>query len=207
MINKIKQRILHNKKILYKKFSFTKQLIGYLLIAIGENLIHRKRQYSLICSIIEESLHSDDVRIKVEKTYQMPLYIRFQLKVIKPDHYDIDGSYFRREIASQLGCELSDIDTSVEDKTYYLDITRTALGNLEKGCTPYVPQAYHADFYDEYLEKAKKIVIKHKNPTVELLQEELDIGYARACRIMDELEEIGVLSKVKKGTQKRKLVN
>lgn len=46
---------------------------------------------------------------------------------------------------------------------------------------------------DELFEEAKEIVIRHQQGSISLLQRKLKIGYARAARLVDELEEAGVV--------------
>jgi S-DNA-T family DNA segregation ATPase FtsK/SpoIIIE len=46
---------------------------------------------------------------------------------------------------------------------------------------------------DELYEKAKSLVIQYQQGSVSLLQRKLKIGYARAARIVDELEEAGIV--------------
>lgn len=46
---------------------------------------------------------------------------------------------------------------------------------------------------DEMLENAKKIVMEHDKASASLLQRRLGIGYARAARLLDQLEELGVI--------------
>lgn len=46
---------------------------------------------------------------------------------------------------------------------------------------------------DDLFEKAKEIVIRHQQGSVSLLQRKLKVGYARAGRLMDELEQAGVV--------------
>ena len=46
---------------------------------------------------------------------------------------------------------------------------------------------------DELFEEAKGIVIRHQQGSISLLQRKLKIGYARAARLVDELEEAGVV--------------
>jgi S-DNA-T family DNA segregation ATPase FtsK/SpoIIIE len=49
------------------------------------------------------------------------------------------------------------------------------------------------DSRDELFFEAAKLVIRHQQGSASLLQRRLRIGYARAGRLIDELEEIGIL--------------
>lgn len=46
---------------------------------------------------------------------------------------------------------------------------------------------------DEMLENAKKIVMEYDKVSASLLQRRLVIGYARASRLLDQLEAVGVI--------------
>lgn len=46
---------------------------------------------------------------------------------------------------------------------------------------------------DELYEEARSIVVQHQKGSVSLLQRRLNIGYSRAARLMDELEEDGIV--------------
>ncbi|MCL5071328.1 MAG: hypothetical protein M1308_10600 [Actinobacteria bacterium] len=46
---------------------------------------------------------------------------------------------------------------------------------------------------DDLLEEAKEVVSKYERASTSLLQRRLQIGYARAARILDELERAGVV--------------
>lgn len=46
---------------------------------------------------------------------------------------------------------------------------------------------------DELFDKAREIVVRHQQGSVSLLQRKLKVGYARAGRLMDSLEEAGVV--------------
>ena len=46
---------------------------------------------------------------------------------------------------------------------------------------------------DELFEEAKEIVVRYQQGSISLLQRKLKIGYARAARLVDELEEAGVV--------------
>jgi S-DNA-T family DNA segregation ATPase FtsK/SpoIIIE len=46
---------------------------------------------------------------------------------------------------------------------------------------------------DELLEEAVRVVLNHRHGSVSLLQRRLKIGYSRAARLMDRMEEIGIV--------------
>jgi len=61
---------------------------------------------------------------------------------------------------------------------------------------------------DELFEKAQDIVIRYQQGSVSLLQRKLKIGYARAARIVDELEEAGIVGPpVQEGKAREVLVS
>lgn len=49
------------------------------------------------------------------------------------------------------------------------------------------------DERDEYFHEALKLVVQHQQGSISLLQRRLRIGYSRAARIIDELEEAGIV--------------
>ncbi len=55
------------------------------------------------------------------------------------------------------------------------------------------PGSVKAFEQDELFEQAREIVIRHQQGSISLLQRKLKIGYARAARLIDELEEEGVV--------------
>jgi S-DNA-T family DNA segregation ATPase FtsK/SpoIIIE len=46
---------------------------------------------------------------------------------------------------------------------------------------------------DELLRDAAKLVVSHQQGSTSLLQRRLKVGYSRAGRLMDQLEQIGVV--------------
>jgi DNA segregation ATPase FtsK/SpoIIIE, S-DNA-T family len=50
------------------------------------------------------------------------------------------------------------------------------------------------DDRDEMFEEAARLVVRHQQGSVSLLQRRLKIGYSRAARVMDQLEEAGIVS-------------
>jgi|GEM_PF-6506941 len=202
----IKATIIKYKQLLLHKLKQAFRYFGYFLIYTGETIIGVRSPYRLISYIIEHTLRSKDIVVHVVHAYEKPLFVRFQLKVSLPKPFNIDGDYFKRELSAQIGCHLSDINTDIENDTYYVEITKTAICNLEKGCTPFMPQAYKEDSYDDLIDDAKELVRQYSDISASLLQKRLKIGYARACRIMDELEELGLIAQAQ-GSKPRKVVN
>jgi S-DNA-T family DNA segregation ATPase FtsK/SpoIIIE len=58
---------------------------------------------------------------------------------------------------------------------------------------------------DELLEKALEVVKKHERASISLLQRRLRIGYARAARLIDAMEEEGIIGPDPGGGQSREL--
>ena len=46
---------------------------------------------------------------------------------------------------------------------------------------------------DELFEDAARIIVRHQQGSVSLLQRRLKVGYSRAARLVDELEAAGVV--------------
>jgi S-DNA-T family DNA segregation ATPase FtsK/SpoIIIE len=59
--------------------------------------------------------------------------------------------------------------------------------STDKSVTQYDPAA------DAIYKEAVKTVIRHKQGSVSLLQRRLGIGYQRAARLIDQLEESGIV--------------
>jgi S-DNA-T family DNA segregation ATPase FtsK/SpoIIIE len=51
----------------------------------------------------------------------------------------------------------------------------------------------HDPFDDELIREAAKLVVTHQQGSTSLLQRRLKVGYSRAGRLMDQLEELGVV--------------
>lgn len=58
---------------------------------------------------------------------------------------------------------------------------------------------------DELLEEAKKMVSQYKMVSASLIQRRLMTGYARAARILDQLEEAGYISSGEGGKPRKVL--
>ena len=58
---------------------------------------------------------------------------------------------------------------------------------------------------DEFFVEAAKIVIRHKEASVSMLQRRLDVGWARAGRIIDQLQQAGIVGPYQ-GSKSRKVL-
>lgn len=61
------------------------------------------------------------------------------------------------------------------------------------------------DEFDEFFEEAAKIVVRYKQASTSLLQRKLKIGYARAARIVDQLEREGIVGPPMEGNKAREV--
>lgn len=59
---------------------------------------------------------------------------------------------------------------------------------------------------DDLLEQAEQVVQEHERASISLLQRRLKIGYARAARLIDLLEEHGVISRAEPGGRAREIL-
>ena len=69
----------------------------------------------------------------------------------------------------------------------YLSLTEESSGEDQKELS------FESDSQDPLYEEAKRVVIEAKKASASLLQRKLRIGYARAARLLDILEEMGVV--------------
>ncbi len=58
---------------------------------------------------------------------------------------------------------------------------------------------------DEYFTEAARLAIRHKEASVSMLQRRLNVGWARAGRIIDQLEQAGIVGPYE-GSKSRKVL-
>ncbi|MEN3039462.1 MAG: DNA translocase FtsK, partial [Candidatus Kryptonium sp.] len=63
-----------------------------------------------------------------------------------------------------------------------------------------------SDEFDELFDEAAKIVVRYKQASTSLLQRKLKIGYARAARIVDQLEREGIVGPPMEGNKAREVL-
>ena len=67
------------------------------------------------------------------------------------------------------------------------------------------PDPSESDFFDELFEDAVILVVKDNQGSISYLQRKLRIGYSRAARIIDRMEEIGIVGP-SEGSKPRKVL-
>jgi len=72
---------------------------------------------------------------------------------------------------------------------YTEEVTSQAVSPGKKG----VMGAGSSDGKDQLFEDAMRLVVQHDKASASLLQRRLSVGYARAARILDQLEEAGII--------------
>ncbi|MBQ3011388.1 MAG: DNA translocase FtsK [Oscillospiraceae bacterium] len=78
------------------------------------------------------------------------------------------------------------------DQSVQSQIEKAAEEKNKGGDTPVGKEETHSD-YDELLPQAVDVVLEAKQASVSMLQRRLKLGYSRAARIVDQMEEIGVV--------------
>ncbi len=94
-----------------------------------------------------------------------------------------------------------------------VDYWRKEVGELpEAPAPPHAPweellqRQASADEHDEVLERAIELVKKTGTASASMLQRRLRIGYPRAARLMDQLEELGVVGRSQSGGRTREVL-
>lgn len=70
----------------------------------------------------------------------------------------------------------------------------------------YLKESSLLEDHDALIEQAIQIVRKTRRASASLLQRRLRIGYPRAARLMDELEELGVVGPLLAGSREREVL-
>lgn len=84
-------------------------------------------------------------------------------------------------------------ETEAENVATYWRSYQGGGGELDLHETSTVGTGEDADIDDELYEKARELVIIHQQGSISLIQRRLRVGYARAARLIDMLEQSGVV--------------
>ncbi|MCX6791626.1 MAG: DNA translocase FtsK, partial [Candidatus Gottesmanbacteria bacterium] len=96
----------------------------------------------------------------------------------------IQGTYVSEHEVEKIVEFLKNKNAAVQ---YTEEVTTQPIGSLKRGI------AGTADGHDPLFEDALRLICQHDKASASLLQRRLSVGYARAARILDQLEDAGVI--------------
>ncbi len=104
----------------------------------------------------------------------------------------VQGCFVSDEEVESVASYVKDHFASVYDQTVMEEIERKAVQNDKKSDTAPEPTDEETDG-DEMLPAAVDVILESGQASVSMLQRRLKLGYARAARIVDEMEEKGIV--------------
>jgi S-DNA-T family DNA segregation ATPase FtsK/SpoIIIE len=97
----------------------------------------------------------------------------------------IQGTYVSEHEVEKIVAFLKNKNIPVQ---YTEEVTTQPIGSLKRGVIG------TSDGHDPLFEDALRLICQYDKASASLLQRRLSVGYARAARILDQLEEAGVIS-------------
>lgn len=91
--------------------------------------------------------------------------------------------------------EVSKVIEFVKKQAENVEYNQDALSKVEKGMTSDISASTleQKDSQDEFMDDAIELILKSKQASVSMLQRRFRIGYNRAARMIDEMEEMGIV--------------
>lgn len=178
VIDFIINRVLHNKKI----NSFSKALIVF----------SQRYNFDITMSQIVEHFKEDIDIIEqgIKDLIKLNLLVEKQLEDSKERFFTLSGRCI--DEAELLLKEFTNTTSEpVVISNFKSQCNDDCKGEMDNSK---LNQYKKTDDEDSFLQDAIKLVIKEQTASVSLLQRKLRIGYARAARLVDKLEERGVVS-------------
>jgi S-DNA-T family DNA segregation ATPase FtsK/SpoIIIE len=112
---------------------------------------------------------------------------------------------FSEDIAEKYAVEVEALATLFYNLEYYPPLDEQRSYETERGGDIRVSRQGMEEDLDEYFDDAREIVIRHQQASVSLLQRKLKVGYARAGRLIDQLERAGIVGPFE-GSKPRKVL-
>ncbi len=144
-----------------------------------------------------------DSRVILDTNGAEKLLGRGDMLFVSPESskpFRVQGAYVKDDEIYKLVNYLKSTEVQPD---YNPDIvkTETKEGGLSVG-----GKAANGKWSDELFPEAVKIVVEYGRGSSSLLQRRLSIGYARAARLIDELQNAGVLGEIDPGTKSREVL-
>ncbi len=112
---------------------------------------------------------------------------------------------FSEKIAEKYGIEVEKLATLFYNLEYYPPLDEQRSYETQRGGDFGVSREMGDEELDDYFDDAREIVIRHQQASVSLLQRKLKVGYARAGRLIDQLERAGIVGPFE-GSKPRKVL-
>ena len=116
----------------------------------------------------------------------------------------IQGAYLSEEEIEKIVDFIKDEESAEYDSDVMDEIERKAVE--DKKSTAAAAAGESAESGDDMLEKALEVAVECEAASASLFQRKLRIGYARAARIMDQLDERGLIGPAETGGKPRKVL-
>lgn len=200
MVNLTFNKIFKSIKNTLKKIRF---VIGAILIYIGSNLIHKKKEHLTIVYMIEHLLSSIEIFVRVrEVNSSHKLFVRFDIELASSNVNKVNWKYLLFELVMQMGCSFSDVSydyvrTKGDYYMYHIDITKTAIENLEKGTTYGEPRFFEEKDAQWYLKNVLKLMEDTPDITPEFVMKKLHISKYHARELLEQVRKVGIENQVR----------
>jgi S-DNA-T family DNA segregation ATPase FtsK/SpoIIIE len=112
---------------------------------------------------------------------------------------------FSEKIAKKHDIEVEKLATLFYNLEYYPPLDEQRSYETERPGGMGLSRQEMDEDLDEYFDEAREIVIRHQQASVSLLQRKLKVGYARAGRLIDQLERAGIVGPFE-GSKPRKVL-
>ena len=112
---------------------------------------------------------------------------------------------FSEHIAEKYDVEIEKLARLFYNLEYYPSLDEQRSFEMERPGEPGISRRDMDEELDEYFDDAREIVIRHQQASVSLLQRKLKVGYARAGRLIDQLERAGIVGPFE-GSKPRKVL-
>ena len=118
----------------------------------------------------------------------------------------IQGAFLSDEEIERIVNFIKDQENAEYDNEIMAEIERNAVVDKKKGSTSASDSSDDDTQFDPLIDDAMDIVTQMESASTTYIQRKLSVGYARAARIMDQLEQIGFISPAEGNKPRKALV-
>ncbi len=118
----------------------------------------------------------------------------------------IQGAYLSDAEIEKIVSFIKEQENAEYDSEIMEEIERNAAAEKKKGSSGSAAVEDSDGQYDDMLDEAVNVITELNSASTTVLQRKLRVGYARAARIMDELEQLGYVSAAEGNNKPRKVL-